>query len=77
MIYPSCYKTCKEAKIFWFVALIIFWVSLTLSWKTYANSSKRGLQLNRFGDKVSIYSEKAYRTNQGTYFEAGSGLFFW
>jgi LPS-assembly protein len=52
------------------VALIIFWVSLTLSWKTYANSSKRGLQLNRFGDKVSIYSEKAYRTNQGTYFEA-------
>lgn len=49
-----------------FAALIILWGSLNNIAIAQLNSN---LQLN-LGDKVSIYSEKAYRKNQGTFFEA-------
>lgn len=47
---------------FWSLALIIFWVTLNHS---FADSP----QLT-FGDKLSIFSDKAYRKNGGKYFEA-------
>ena len=49
------------------MALTIFWGNFALTSKAWAKSKNLQLQL---GDKVSIYSEKAYRKNKGTYFEA-------
>ena len=49
------------------MALITFWANFVLTSQAWAKSKNLQLQL---GDKVSIYSEKAYRKNKGTYFEA-------
>lgn len=46
------------------LALIIFWVTLSPS---YAVNTTPQFSL---GDKVSVFSDKAYRKNQGRYFEA-------
>jgi LPS-assembly protein len=54
----------KLANVCWLLALIIFSVTLNLCLAATDNP-----QLT-FGDKVSIFSDKAYRKNNGRYFEA-------
>jgi LPS-assembly protein len=50
-------------KKFWCLVLIIFWANSNL----YCANEKPQLTL---GDKLSVFSDKAYRKNNGRYFEA-------
>jgi LPS-assembly protein len=55
----------SEASVCWLLALIIFWA--TSSHSLAASNDKAQLTL---GDKISVFSDKAYRKNNGRYFEA-------
>ena len=52
-----------HTKKFWCLVLIIFWANSNI----YSATDKPQLTL---GDKINVYSDKAYRKNNGRYFEA-------
>jgi LPS-assembly protein len=52
------------------MAAVIWSLVLIISWAISKNSSAADNPQLTFGDKLSVFSDKAYRKNQGKYFEA-------